>query len=309
MGLGLGAVGSGPDDPPLPPGLSDRLPSRRRGRPARQARSSASRTSRRACRSCSTRRGSATSSAATSPSCAPAAGARSVERALGRADRHRERARGAARRARRAAAVRAARAAGDRRLEGRVDLRDLLDATRSTPTRRRTSTTRSRSGARPTASAPGCTSPTSRASSPPGRRSTTARRERAFSTYVPGRVAPMLPHELADDLCSLRPHQDRLCVTVEMPPGGEPQLLPLGDPLGRAAHLRAGASGARRRPTILEALELNDELAHGAARRRASRAARCRCRRPRSPSASTATAASPTRGARASRTRTCSSRS
>ena len=29
---------------------------------------------------------------------------------------------------------------------------------------------------------------------------------RAFSTYIPGRVAPMLPHELADDLCSLRPH-------------------------------------------------------------------------------------------------------
>ena len=47
---------------------------------------------------------------------------------------------------------------------------------------------------------------------------------RAFSTYVPGQVAPMLPHELADDLCSLRPHQDRLCVTVEIPPHGEPQF-------------------------------------------------------------------------------------
>jgi ribonuclease R len=41
--------------------------------------------------------------------------------------------------------------------------------------------------------------------------------ERALSVYVPGRVAPMLPPELADDLCSLRPHQDRLCVTVEVP--------------------------------------------------------------------------------------------
>src|SRR5262249_49084245 len=41
--------------------------------------------------------------------------------------------------------------------------------------------------------------------------------ERGFSTYVPGRVAPMLPHELADDLCSLRPYTDRLCVTVELP--------------------------------------------------------------------------------------------
>src|SRR5204862_8351820 len=46
--------------------------------------------------------------------------------------------------------------------------------------------------------------------------------ERAFSTYVPGTVAAMLPHELADDLCSLRPHQDRLCVTVELPPDDEP---------------------------------------------------------------------------------------
>jgi ribonuclease R len=45
---------------------------------------------------------------------------------------------------------------------------------------------------------------------------------RAFSTYVPGLVAPMLPPELSDDACSLRPHVDRLCVTVELPPGGEP---------------------------------------------------------------------------------------
>src|SRR6185437_12055712 len=49
--------------------------------------------------------------------------------------------------------------------------------------------------------------------------------ERAFSTYVPGLVAPMLPPELADDLCSLRPFQVRLCVTVEMPlGGGEPRF-------------------------------------------------------------------------------------
>jgi ribonuclease R len=46
--------------------------------------------------------------------------------------------------------------------------------------------------------------------------------ERAFSTYVPGRVAPMLPPELSEDVCSLRPHADRLTVTVELPPGGEP---------------------------------------------------------------------------------------
>jgi ribonuclease R len=40
---------------------------------------------------------------------------------------------------------------------------------------------------------------------------------RGCSVYVPGRVAPMLPPELSNDLCSLRPHQDRLCVTVEIP--------------------------------------------------------------------------------------------
>jgi ribonuclease R len=40
---------------------------------------------------------------------------------------------------------------------------------------------------------------------------------RGNSVYVPGRVAPMLPHELSDDLCSLRPHEDRRCVTVEIP--------------------------------------------------------------------------------------------
>jgi len=48
--------------------------------------------------------------------------------------------------------------------------------------------------------------------------------ERGFSTYVPGLVAPMLPHELADDLCSLRPYVDRLCVTVELPFEGEPSF-------------------------------------------------------------------------------------
>jgi ribonuclease R len=45
--------------------------------------------------------------------------------------------------------------------------------------------------------------------------------ERGNSVYVPGLVAPMLPHELADDACSLRPHVDRLTVTVEIAPGGE----------------------------------------------------------------------------------------
>jgi ribonuclease R len=40
---------------------------------------------------------------------------------------------------------------------------------------------------------------------------------RANSVYVPGLVAPMLPHELSDEACSLRPREDRLTVTVEVP--------------------------------------------------------------------------------------------
>ncbi len=48
---------------------------------------------------------------------------------------------------------------------------------------------------------------------------------RAFSVYVPGLVSPMLPPELSDDLCSLRPNVDRLCVTVEVELGpGEPRF-------------------------------------------------------------------------------------
>jgi ribonuclease R len=49
--------------------------------------------------------------------------------------------------------------------------------------------------------------------------------ERAFSVYVPGLVSPMLPPELSEELCSLRPNVDRLCVTVEIPlPEGEPSF-------------------------------------------------------------------------------------
>jgi ribonuclease R len=85
--------------------------------------------------------------------------------------------------------------------------------------------------------------------------------ERALSTYVPGKVAPMLPPALADDACSLRPNQDRLCLTVELPPGG-------GAPAFYRSVIRSDArltyGEAQRReapPAILEALALNDELA------------------------------------------------
>jgi ribonuclease R len=47
---------------------------------------------------------------------------------------------------------------------------------------------------------------------------------RANSTYVPGRVAPMLPQVLSSDACSLVPDQDRLAVTseIEISETGEP---------------------------------------------------------------------------------------
>lgn len=41
-------------------------------------------------------------------------------------------------------------------------------------------------------------------------------RKRGTSVYFPDRVIPMLPKELSEDLCSLRPKKERLAVTVEM---------------------------------------------------------------------------------------------
>ncbi len=40
--------------------------------------------------------------------------------------------------------------------------------------------------------------------------------ERATSVYFPGRVIPMLPERLSNDLCSLRPHLPRLCMVAQM---------------------------------------------------------------------------------------------
>lgn len=41
-------------------------------------------------------------------------------------------------------------------------------------------------------------------------------RQRGTSTYFPGRVIPMLPSRLSDDLCSLRPQEDRAALVCEM---------------------------------------------------------------------------------------------
>jgi ribonuclease R len=105
---------------------------------------------------------------------------------------------------------------------------------------------------------------------------------RGCSVYVPGRVAPMLPPELSDDLCSLRPHQDRLCLTVEIPFDGE--LRP-GEPVfyrsvirsrerltyGRAEAILAGRERADEE--LAEALQLAERLALELRRRRFARGA------------------------------------
>ncbi|MDX6606042.1 MAG: ribonuclease [Solirubrobacterales bacterium] len=62
---------------------------------------------------------------------------------------------------------------------------------------------------------------------------------RANSTYVPGRVAPMLPHVLSSDACSLAPEQDRLAVTSEI------ELSDAGEPLSTSFYRSLIRSDAR----------------------------------------------------------------
>jgi ribonuclease R len=95
---------------------------------------------------------------------------------------------------------------------------------------------------------------------------------RANSTYVPGRVAPMLPPELADDLCSLRPGVDRLCVTVELPPGGDPLFY--RSVIRSRARLTYGQAERREaEPDVAAALELAGAHSAELRRRRFARGA------------------------------------
>jgi len=50
-------------------------------------------------------------------------------------------------------------------------------------------------------------------------------RRRGTSVYFPNRVLPMLPEALANDLCSLRPGKDRLCLSCELRVGQDGQVL------------------------------------------------------------------------------------
>jgi ribonuclease R len=95
---------------------------------------------------------------------------------------------------------------------------------------------------------------------------------RAFSTYVPGLVAPMLPPELSDDACSLRPHVDRLCVTVEIPPSGEPLFY--RSVIRSDARLTYGQAQRRDVPAAVAAeLELAAAYSEELRRRRFARGA------------------------------------
>ncbi|MBX6328112.1 MAG: ribonuclease R [Pseudolabrys sp.] len=46
-------------------------------------------------------------------------------------------------------------------------------------------------------------------------------RRRGNSVYFPDRVVPMLPERISNDLCSLRPHEDRAALAVRMVIGGD----------------------------------------------------------------------------------------
>jgi ribonuclease R len=82
----------------------------------------------------------------------------------------------------------------------------------------------------------------------------------------------MLPYDLADDACSLRPYQDRLCVTVEMPPDGEPLFY--RSVIRSDARLTYGEAERREAPPeILEQLALAGELATAQRARRFARGA------------------------------------
>ena len=96
---------------------------------------------------------------------------------------------------------------------------------------------------------------------------------RAFSTYVPGRVAPMLPPELSEDACSLKPHVDRLTVTVEVPPGGGEPLF-FRSVIRSDARLTYGQVERREVPAeVRESLGLAEGLSAELRRRRFARGA------------------------------------
>ena len=83
--------------------------------------------------------------------------------------------------------------------------------------------------------------------------------ERAFSVYVPGRVEPMLPERLSADLCSLRPNEDRRCVTVEVLFDGD--LVPGQPAFYRSLiHSRERLTYSRAEAILAGSERVDDEL-------------------------------------------------
>ena len=253
---------------------------------------------------------------ATSPSCARAAGARGSSACSG--------ARTTSRPCSRACSTTSARAPDSSRttlpepsLEGRVDLRDLVSFTIDPDTAKdfddAISVRREGDGLRAWVHIADVSHFV-----PAGTPLDRGAAERAFSTYVPGRVAPMLPPELVGRRVQPAPAR-RPPVRHRRGPvrrrarGGRADLLPLGDPQPRALHLRAGGAhprGPRAAPApSSERSSRSPSGSRPSCGGGGSRAARCGSRRARSCSRSTAAAASSARGARASRTRTRWSRS
>ncbi|NJN53128.1 MAG: ribonuclease R [Gammaproteobacteria bacterium] len=75
-------------------------------------------------------------------------------------------------------------------------------------------------------------------------------RERGNSVYLPDRVVPMLPEELSNDLCSLRPDGPRLCMVCDM------QLSASGRVTGFDFY--AGVMHSKRRLTYTEVARFLD---------------------------------------------------
>ena len=106
--------------------------------------------------------------------------------------------------------------------------------------------------------------------------------ERALSVYVPGLSEPMLPERLSNRLCSLVPHRERCCVTVEVPfdadlEAGEPlfyRSLIRSDARLTYSHVEAILTGRERVGAELEdALALAERLSQELRRRRYARGA------------------------------------
>ena len=111
-------------------------------------------------------------------------------------------------------------------------------------------------------------------------------RARGTSVYFPDRVVPMLPEALSNDLCSLRPEEDRLVqvVRLDIDAGGRPRAAEFLDGVIRSAarltYTEVAAALADRDPAtrtalgrLLEPIEHAERLAAALLARRRARGA------------------------------------